>query len=241
MSKTAIIGVTDLNYLNHYKSLFGHIRSTGNYKGQIVLIYSGKIDEETYKYLHDRNVNIFNVEAPNNPFFAKYYVFHPYFKQFDKIFYLDADCIVRNDINCIFEDNGEGIYLDQEEFFLWQYLQNNDNDLLNDLKKICDLDKLGFNSSGILYTPNILKGDEVSKLFELSEKYNILNKHCGFGTDQPPLNIFWQNFPISQIKGISFVNRPAQNPLLHTTRYCSPPWTNENYYNKGLEFFEGLK
>ncbi len=238
MSKNIILGVCNKPYLNHYKSLFGHIRSVGNYFGDLGIVYNGEISPEDYKYLKDRNVHILNVPECYC-YFAKFYVFDTFFKNWEKVLYLDADIWVKNDINCVFEMNKSGIFLDPEEFRLSQHFKPIDKELYDELNSWCPLDRFAYNTSSILYTWDHLDGNETSKLFELAEKYQKINKHlCEMGSDQSVVNILLYQ-KISSIQCISFVQRPANNPLLHCTNYYFK-YSGE-YYDKGIEIFNSLK
>lgn len=238
MSKNVIVSVADKSYINHVYSLFGNLRKLGNYTGDLALVYNGEIDPETYKYLHERNIKILNVPECYC-FFAKFYVFYPFFKQWEKVLYLDCDIWVKNDINCIFEQEGN-ILIDQEEFKISQYFTNSDNYLYQELQSwFKEFNNLGYNTSAMLINSKIICEDSTSKLFALAEKYKKINQHLGpMGSDQSILNIAYYTL-FEQIRHISFVQRPANNPLLHGTNWYFK-YSGE-YYDKGLEFFKELK
>lgn len=235
-----IVAVANSAYLPHVYSLFGNLRSIGQYKDDLALVFNGELSEEDYKFLTDRKVYILFDEVKHpNPFFSKFNVFHTFFKQWDKILYLDCDMIVRGDVNSTFDQEGY-LFADIEEFKICQYLKNVDENVFNELKSwFSHLNDYGYNTSALLINSKIIAEDSVEKLYFLAEKYKAINKHIDSnGTDQGIFSLIYQDI-YQQIKGISFVNRPSDSKILHCTRYLFP--YNSDYYNKGIENFKGLK
>ena len=109
-TKHALALVADENYLEYTKQVIAGSYIHGNWDGAYILI-AFDIDPEKLRWFKDRGIYIFHAEplitasirynkAKDWPVvvYAKLYLFHPFFTQWDKVLYLDTDIIIRKDI-----------------------------------------------------------------------------------------------------------------------------------------------
>lgn len=237
--KNCLVLVTDINYINHVKSLIMQVREIGKWCGDICVILNNVNDNNVIKDFESKGVIPLNVEF-NNPFYAKYSIFNEYFKQWDNILYMDADFVIRKNIEILIKQLTDGVD------FLCDYEDNNldlcftkreNYDLLNQKYSI-DKTKV-FNSGCMLYDTDIINKETFSEIIKLSEELKKINTHTGVngGTDQPILNIFFKDIA-KQIKNISFhLKAKGDEVALHTCRWHAP-WKDSRYinqYNKYLQ------
>lgn len=239
--KKLIVAVTNKKYLNHVYSLFGNLQTIGNYKGDLGLVCSELLTYKDYEFLGMKNIHILQTCKENiNPFYAKLYLFSEFFKKWDRVIYFDADFIIRKDVNPLF-DQTDDLLMDQEEFYIWQYLSDKDLNCLNRLKNRINLDVLGWNSSCISYNTNIIEKDTLTRLFECKNDIQPINQHTGLseGTEQPVLNVFFYD-KIKQINKICYISRIKDETVAaHTCRWAAP-WSDNrfiDYYNLGFAHF----
>jgi len=240
--KNTFVFVTNNNYLNHIRSLIGNLKRIGNWNKDFVVILSESIskvevDEDSFK---DRNIKLFNINKLIDPFYAKFYVFDEFLKNWDRVCYLDADFIIRKDVNSIFDQRGSFL-IDQEEFEIWRYLSDRDLNVLNELKTWFNVDRLGYNTSCMLFDTSIINKDTINDLNLLKEKYQVINQHTGLpnGTDQPIINfMFYDRF--NQIDAVGYVGRTKSTDIMNHTCRWGASWVLpelREYYNLGLKSF----
>ena len=126
-------------------------------------------------------------------------------------------------------------------FFLTQEIHSDENDIykkidlfgevLEKINKEYDLNQDGFIGSCVLYNTNILKsGDKTfDDIIELKCELDSINIHnCDAGTDQPILNLYFQNilkeFPDNMV---TYWQRERNTSLiLHFTHWFAPEKNN---------------
>ena len=112
--------------------------------------------------------------------YHKFYVFHEYFKNWDKIFYIDAGMHILKPIKKILDiecDNNLLAHSDSYPYYKnkldCQFEQIAFPDVYNDLKKNFNLKIDFFQSTILLFNSSIINSNTLNDLIELSNKYFI--------------------------------------------------------------------
>ncbi len=231
--KNCLVLVTDINYINHIKSLIMQIRDIGGWDEDICVIFNNVNDNDIINDFEGKGISTFNVSF-KNPFYAKYSIFNEFFKKWDNILYIDADFVIKKNIKILLTQ------IDEVNKFLCDYEDNildlcfTKNSEYEELNKKYLIDKTRvFNSGCMLFDTTLITKETFNGLVKLSEELKNINSHTGIegGTDQPVLNIFFKDIA-KQIKFISFHLKPKGGEVaLHTCRWHAP-WKDSRYINQ---------
>jgi hypothetical protein len=235
-----IVAVSNKQYIKHTYSLFGNLRNLGNWKGDLAIVLSEDIDKEDYHILNKNNIQILKCNDKIYPYFAKFFIFHPFFKQWDRILYLDQDHIIRKDVNLLFNQIGEFL-ISKEPFKIKQYFSDNDKECFEDLKRNYNINKDGYISSCMLFESKLINDNTLDNLFKLKTKYESINRHTGIegGTEQPIINLYFYD-KFKHLENVTFIDTIDSNTILNHTCRWGAPWKYEghfNYYQTGLRNF----
>lgn len=236
MSKI-LVQVADKNYLNHSKSLFMNASIAGKWDGDFCLI-ANNIDDQDLKEIKKAGIHVVHKNIIN-PYYAKFYLFEEYFKNWDTVLYLDCDIMILDDINKIQIPKSAELIMEEEPFFIHQYFcQNWDASVadieLNKLRLNHNIDQTGFNSGVMYFNTDIINKNTLNELLSLKESLQHINNHTNpNGGDQPILNLhFLQNITPAANKEISYWRKASDDTvIMHFCRWDSP-WTNNNHSNK---------
>jgi lipopolysaccharide biosynthesis glycosyltransferase len=260
MKKKVVVLVADKNYKDHAKSLFVNIQIDGKWDGDYCLVTNMEKDE--YKEFEDKGIYVKKIDTLN-PYFVKFSVFNTYFKQWDKIMYLDCDILINSPITTITNLEDVDMYCDGEKisvrdmFTMWyngglsemvngkHFNTNLDQHTLFDLDNNFDVEKNCFNSAFMYFDSKLINSTTVDELESLRERFKKINFHVGLseGTDQPILNLlFLDNWTQIPNKYVSYFGDQDSNTII--SHYCrwSAPWVNtnptiRNKYNDNLNKF----
>lgn len=233
--KYVLVLAADSNYTNQAKALISSAVSQGKWKHDICIITDG-LSGDQIKEFSDKGIYIKENAANLNNYYIKFNIFSEYFKQWDKVLYVDCDILFSGDINCLMDINLD--FMCEKELQRGKgYPTGNyfnkplDPQLYEKIDKEYDLNQDSFNSCCILYNTNILKsGDKTfDDIAELKSELDLINTHNGGGgTDQPILNLYFQNiwkeFPDSMV---TYWQRECNTSLiLHFTHWFAPEKNN---------------
>ena len=233
--KYILVLAADSNYINQAKALISSAVSQGKWKHDICIITDG-LSGDQIKEFSDKGIYIKENAANLNNYYIKINIFSEYFKQWDKVLYVDCDILFSGDINCLMDINLD--FMCEKELQRGKgYPTGNyfnkplDPQLYEKIDKEYDLNQDSFNSCCILYNTNILKsGDKTfDDIAELKSELDLINTHNGGGgTDQPILNLYFQNiwkeFPDSMV---TYWQRECNTSLiLHFTHWFAPEKNN---------------
>jgi hypothetical protein len=129
----AIVTLANTNYERCAMKLMHELREAGRWRGDLVFMASYEVDAEAGAWLTAQNISIlYTKSSSQSPHYLKYHIFtHAFFRQYQKILYLDSDTTVALPIDPLFSlqfpvdvwivmrDNGPGIgkgNLHQNEF-----------------------------------------------------------------------------------------------------------------------------
>jgi alpha-N-acetylglucosamine transferase len=226
--------------------LLGAIKKYGEWDGDIVVIENGfkcpkgfwkvaskvvSIDEENYNWA---KVNIFREEI---------------IRGYDRILYLDQDCIIHLPIQPIFEQQGDFISDTDTKLVREDFLEETaEGQPINDfcrLEKEINMNAEAFCSGIMMFDSKIIPVDFIKKLVELREQYKYINNLNGIEggmAEQSILNI-WFCEKWFQFKRACFVGRKREDTIIsHCTKWYAP-WKDrkyQNYYNECLQHFKEL-
>lgn len=265
--KKLIVLVSDQNYLNHTKYLFSNIVNDTDYDGDLCLITNDQVDTSEFE---NRNIYIKKFEKID-PFFQKLNLFDVYFKQWDKVLYLDCDTmVIKKDLNKLFDLPGD-LYCEPEPWTIQEYFNGEKNiSLFQELKREYDVNKIGFNSGSILFNTSIINDHTQKELFEIKEKYQGINEHTRKeGGDQPIINLKfidnWERFPNNEIcywilpdsgyyRRVGLYNEVYENKpdpdsvIIYHFVHIYAPWGNHSmsvfdisYYDKYIQSLENFE
>jgi len=260
MKKEVVLIVADKNYINHAKSLFANIKTIGNWLDDFCLLTN--MNDEDTKIFRDKGIYVKQINM-NNPYYVKFNIFDDYFKQWNKVMYIDCDFLINKSLDIIKNLKEDDMYCDGEEFkiletfTMWdsgvQIPMTNTNhlnkysDILRDLKENFKTEINGYNS-GFMYFNTKIINDSVKKLNDLKYRFKDINHHVGYveGTDQPIINLLFNKWTQIPNNYVSFWKRENFNSV--AVHYChwDAPWTGryQNVYQKyisNLKLFDNLK
>jgi len=216
MSSQVIVFVTDERYLPHYKSLAVNCRNEGQYTGDFLCICPDT-GEPWIDDLASRDFQI--VHVPDRTFFAKFNVFHPDVRQWDRAMYLDADIIVQSALQPLFDQleslprddsGGKPIIAgveDQPAIMVWERnaikAENGDPLLDRLLAEYPCVREQFWNTSTMIFEPSSIPDGTIETLRSLQIEFHAINDPDKDGTDQQIMHIcLFDRF--SQVKDKGF-------------------------------------
>jgi len=236
-TNTVIALCADMGYYDRALNTIKEIRNIGKYNGDIVFFYNDefrdtnklKLLESKYKVIlkefptidTSSIINFLDLN-PNSDFerlrnkmiqYHKFYMFDVYFKQWDKLLYIDSGMHIYNSLDRIFNiEPAQYLFAHSDNYPKYvnkldsQFVKN--NKYFNTLQNKYNLKKEDyFQSTMILFNTNIIKDNTVSNLINLINTYPIGNG------DQAYINLEfidnWKPMPIKDDKGFlyDFMNR----------------------------------
>jgi lipopolysaccharide biosynthesis glycosyltransferase len=257
MKSEVVVLVADKNYKEHAKSLFVNIKNEGQWDGDYCLLTN--MNEEDYKEFVEKGIYVKQIDM-SNPFYVKFSVFDSYFKQWEKVMYLDCDILINSSLVTIKNLDNVEMYCDGEKntvrdlFTMWycggladqingkHFNTNMDQESLSDLDQSFNVEKFCFNSAFMYFNSNIIDESTVNELEKLRERFKKINYHVGLteGTDQPILNLLfldqWTQIPN---KYVSYFGDQDSNTIVSHYCHWSAPWKN-NVHNTFNRYIENL-
>jgi hypothetical protein len=123
ISKNAVVTLANADYERCAIKLLHDLRKAGEWTGDIIFIVSYEVGKTTKDWLNAHNITVFPIIIEyDTPHFLKYEIFtNVFFRQYEKILYLDADTTVNLPIRVLFSvtfppnvwilmrDNGPGM------------------------------------------------------------------------------------------------------------------------------------
>jgi len=231
-TNTVIALCANMGYFDRASKTIEEIRNVGKYNGDIVFFYNKeftdtnklKLLESKYKVILkefptiDTSSIIKYLDShPKSEFerlrnkmiqYHKFYMFDVYFKQWDKLLYIDSGMHIYNSLDRIFNIEPaqylfahSDTYPDYTNKFDSQFDKN--NKYFNTLQNKYNLKKEEyFQSTIILFNTNIIKDNTLSNLINLINTYPIGNG------DQAYINLEfidnWKPMPIKDDKGFLY-------------------------------------
>ncbi len=231
MPRDVIIQAADANYMDHAKALFVNCRLQGTWEGDFALIVPVGTDVSG---VVGRGIAI--LESDGLRHFQKFSIFDPFFRAWERAFYMDCDVLVQDAIAPLFDelDSDKMLIGDVEPWSLFhcftywsgQPTYNAAPEGIYDwLWTHYDPRYRQFNTAMLLFRPAAIPEDAVAQLTTMREKIEPINDHVVHGTDQPVFNlVFYKKF--SPIRDKLFFYWEHADENTRVVHYCSgyAPW-----------------
>ena len=197
------------SYINCTIRTLKEIRENGKYNGDIVLMYDDDLKDKLHVLVELNDViTHYNIKLKyfptvdrtkflklfkENPFkegdkrevtksfqFHKLYLFDTYFKQWEKVFYIDAGMHIFREINKILELDCKGTLLAHSDTYPYykqkldcQFEKTSYPDVYLNLKNTFNLNVDYFQTGVLLFDTSIIKANTFNDLIGLSEQFFI--------------------------------------------------------------------
>lgn len=240
-----IATLIDENHIDAAKQLFASTYLNSGWDGDY-LILAHNIKDEKLIWFKTRGIYVYKTKALDNQncpggyppiILSKLYLFKEYFKKWKKIIFLDADIIVRNNLDKLLESK------------IFAAPQNNNMGLKDEVvldkfkkkyKKKYDLKSPVFTSGIFSFNSNIIDKDTFKKLLKLHQdnreefKYNeesVLN--IFFYKNWLPLSDLY-NYNPDHLKNMYYLNIFKRiEPILYHFFCVTKPWNpKSSFYNE---------
>lgn len=229
--KAVLITLADQEFLNAARQLFVSAHVAGGWRGDYVLL-AHEVPEQLTRDFVERGIRVVAAPIPKSADIsrrvaahaAKFQLFDPFVKEWDRVLYLDADIIVRGRL--------DGPLLDAR-FGAVRDLLNLRAQFLPGVGPGSLPDKMAFNS-GVLSFDTTLIGDHTRK--ELLTLWNQYRSTTRF-VDQPTLNLYfediWEQLPgdYNVFANLRVLGKPWAEckcgTIIHFTT-APKPWDDES-------------
>jgi lipopolysaccharide biosynthesis glycosyltransferase len=254
MKKNLLVTIADKNFIKQAKQLFSSVYWNAGWQGDYMLL-AQEIPEKDLKWFRDKGILIKickpistkkTIGILNNPIVVliKFYLFTKFFKNWDKIIYLDSDVIVRGPLEELTKTKGLAAYNAKygifQSFRLYdQFSKTTNKKMYNRLKKELDSNPYSFNAGIMAFNTNIIKKDTFTKIKKLYERYKKISIH----NEESILNLFfykkWKK--ISQVynlrpdhikRCVPIKEKNIKGIILHFLGEENRPWKPQNYFYK---------
>lgn len=196
---TVVILLTNSAYSRQCLMTIAGCRTVGNYKGDIVVLTDSDLSDNFLKYgvivkkYHPIDIQPILTKITERPFtdtdgreltkqiqWQKLNIFHTYFKQWRKIFYIDAGMHVFGDINIFFDLIRPNQVLAHCDDFpeyttklAGQFNRLSYPTVFKELAKNYTLERCCYQTGIMLFDSSIIESDTISKIMNLAYKYHI--------------------------------------------------------------------
>ena len=224
-----VIVLSNQKYFEKCKNTIKLIRDIGKWTGDLVFVYGDDItikniqEIQKYciipKYFPDLDLKEVIDKLNQKPYkgldfklrkmfcFHKFYLFDTYFKNWNKVFYIDCGMKIYNPIQPLFDTMCKNNLLansDAQPTHKWklscQFNSKSYPEVYKELENEFELDIDYFQSTILLYNTKIIKEDTRQNLINLLDKYFI-----GFTNDQAIMNLYfncqlkiWKQVPLKK-------------------------------------------
>ncbi len=259
MKDNALVFLADEKYLDQVKQMVYSARSFGHWEDDIVLLTWGDVDAQWFE---KRGVIVVSVNEKDFAFgdlpkdqwvyFAKMYLFHPYFTRWKKLIYLDTDMLIRKDIRPLLEFTPFAATDDCFQYPVIHQLSPRYSDWtksrINQVMSTRDLNAVSFNSGMMVISTELCTLEYFHQLCEMTALYW---RECAY-YDQGILNMVfnpirervpyvYNDYYLSESfnrKGLIRRLSDKNAVILHII-HPSKPWQQNNPYH--LEWRERME
>ena len=234
-NQNCVVVLSNKKYFNKAINTIKKIREIGNWDGDLVFVYGNNITKEdleelqTYlvipKYFPDFDLSQIELKLKDRKYkgldrklgkmfcFHKFHLFDPYFKHWNKIFYIDCGMQIHQNIRSFFDVKcGKNLLANSDAYpkYRWklagQFNPDSYPEIYKSLSTRYNLNVDYFQSTILLYNSKIIQNDTKYILKNLLDTYFI-----GFTNDQAIMNLYF-NCEINIWKQIPF---KKDNKLLY--------------------------
>lgn len=204
MQKHLLVTLADENYIDQAKQLFSSAYFNAGWQGDYMLL-AQNIREADLEWFSKRGILIYRCAPLREKYIGvlppvtlgRFYLFTEEFKKWRIIIYLDADIIVRAQLDNLV--NVKGFAAVRDPLCLAEQFNDKMDDgrsLYGELKKRYCLKGVSFNAGVMAFSTDIINKALFAKLIDLVRAYG---NNCIFG-DQGILNLFfynrWKSLPL---------------------------------------------
>ncbi|MCL5018716.1 MAG: hypothetical protein M1416_03065 [Candidatus Pacearchaeota archaeon] len=242
MKKNLLVTLADRNYIEQAKQLFSSVYWNAGWKGDYMLL-AHEIPEKDLKWFRDKGILIKKCKLliekawggekeseKFSPIIAdKFYLFTQEFKKWKNIVYLDADIIVRANLDELTKVKKFGAVND---FHLGKLKKQfvNSKDIPAKIKRKYNLNKISFNAGVFAFNTSIIKDNTFSDINFLLQK----NLNFFYYGEQTALNLYfynkWKKIPLAYnlcVDGFNYYHAPQKGIILHFAG-SNKPWRSGN-------------
>ncbi|MCL5018712.1 MAG: glycosyltransferase [Candidatus Pacearchaeota archaeon] len=246
--KNLLVTLADKNYTEQAKQLFSSVYWNAGWKGDYMLL-AHEIPEKDLKWFRDKGVLVKkckplydkNINGYSPVVLDKFYLFTPEFKKWKNIIYLDADIIVRANLDELTKVKGFASpkVLEKNQILNGYLIEDSDMyEEKKELKKTYNLRKSAFNSGVMAFSTDIINEKMFDKLYESF----CINKRIISGED-PLINLMfyrkWKKISIAYdilpraiVQYLHIKPEKIEGIILHfiSKGEKEKPWHKENYF-----------
>lgn len=252
LKKNLIVTVADENFINPAKQLFSSVYFKAGWSGDYLLI-THNLSPVDKDWFVSRGIIVY--EPPllsDKPFsekayppllLSKLYLFTEYFKQWNKIIFLDVDIIVQSSLNNLLEVPGfaaaPAMYFKLKREFIDNY------NFSHDFRKKYNLNTPALTTGVFVLDTNLINSQTFGEIMSLYSEFCDI---CQYG-EESILNLYfykqWHKLPVIYNAAPWFLNNryglianKKTAVIIHFICYPYKPWHRENaYYEEWLENF----
>ncbi len=248
MNNTVLVTLADKNFVPQAKQLFSSAYWNGGWQGDFLLLAHEDVPEEELEWFEKKGIAVFKCKrltvrnriGYQHPpvVLDKFYLFTPFFKQWKRVVFLDADMIVEASLERLARSESRfaaapttGISLKKE------FRRGIEENLFAELQERYPLQGEAFNTGVMTFDTAIIENDTFNKIFDLYEHFQTLN---AFG-DEGTFNLFfykkWERlsrlyntYPFYTHDAYGLPYRKIKPIILHCGWEPLPkPWSKESY------------
>ena len=202
--KNLIVTMADANFVNQAKQLFSSVFFNAAWPGDYLLLAYGLLEKDL-NWFKEKGILVYEQPLLANSLLgvmsyppivlSKFYLFKEYFKQWDKIIFLDADIIVRGSLDYLIKLDGFNAPK-IKTFWLKDEFYNDDNNKLVELREKYPFKGRPFSTGVMVFNTDIIKTSTYKEIINLYYNYKDLYKY----QEESTLNLYfykkWQPLPL---------------------------------------------
>ena len=264
IKKNVLVTIADKNYVDQAKQLFSGVFWNAGWDGDYLLLSQG-IQDKDLKWFKDKGIMVYECEPLYHKkvgqkkikyppiVLSKFYLFREYFKQWERVVFLDSDILVRSSIEDFKKIKGfASVGLNIHKNYLGEFIQYSKQHIrkIKKMKKNFNLDKEVFNTGVMVFSTDIIKKNTFNDLLKLFMEYKDITQG-----DDPIINLFFYDKWIKLPKMYNILVKTNNKDVL--TRFNKPekikgvilhfssrnlkdkPWDKRNFFYK--EWYTNFK
>ncbi|MFA5155565.1 MAG: glycosyltransferase [Patescibacteria group bacterium] len=205
-SQYLLVTLADRHFLDQAKQLFSSVYHNAGWQGDYLLLAHDVPDDEL-AWFRNKGILIYQCRPLDHGMIAnnslpaivltKFYLFTPYFRQWEKIIFLDADIIVQASLDKLLATTGFLAVADMFNGRLRrQFEPSADPRLFAELNHQYKLHDLAFNSGVLVFGPETITDELFPRLIGLYKKFGILDTYGEQGIFNLAFYHNWRPLPV---------------------------------------------
>lgn len=260
--KHVLVTLATRDYIDMAKQLFSSAYFNGGWDGDFLLL-AYDIPDEDLSWFRERDIVVKHTPplyegspgGMHSCLASKFYMFTPYFKQWQTVIYSDLDVIVKETLGQLKEVKGFWTVEDWSPTLHDQIVDDNEiaqrnldrqrcRELIQKVEERYDLSRRPFCAGFLAFSTDIITDDMFSELKEAMDEYHMISKHG----DQLSCNLYfydvWKklsptfNVLVSQMTPAHTLNAPphtrwgvAEDLNVYVLHIFNPkPWEERSAY-----------